>query len=1708
MKEMMKKILAITLSFMVASMSLPYSAFADYVVNDNGEIIVPSKVDVQFYDVTNIETMAEGEQWTNLNLDEQDKLPGWNFERTSTLGNDNWLFGDDKKAFLNETTGQPTDKNAQRITGKFSLSSNSYFQLLSDDGVELYIKEIGASQFVKPYDNSGWYVSANNEVVTNNIEAGEYEFILDYFNWGGDGKLIFNISDDENTWTSVDSNMFYLTRTIPSINPELLPEEVKVGEKIKLSSENVPARWTKSFKWYKEIGDVVEELFVTNDEYTPSDSDLGSKIFVESLLSYNGEEVPESKEISNKVPVIVEVPELDVTFKLETYRIDNEKQNIVKTMTLTSDSDITVNAGDRLSVEHTSIADAKWTIDYQWYEKIYDLDNDEWVENLLGIDGQSELLPQIKGGMVSVQANIKYNGVTMKTESSPFVKINNLYITADDAHEFYINESLQVGADNSWVTVDAYYLPGNEYKTTPNFAIKAWDKDDGTATISGFRFEYYGVDGNLMSGANWYEFHAENDINNGQLGLSVTPPNYKNTIPWFKDDYKASWDKASVVEQQVDGWSKTNAEFTSSSKWIWSPVYKKDQTGVEGDAITRFTSPVYFRNTLSVDNPPKVSADDIDVMQHSQVELSDYVIYSDDIDSDLLVNYEVLSGDFNLSGNELNTNQFGTGRIRVTVTDSNNQIASSEFDVKISKFSSDVVQTGVLSAGKANVQTSLDEVNRLVLLAQMQSAYNIDVTANLRNDILKTNLTTVRNGNYTIFNDKFKTFVELATGDVTPEEVGYLALESGILRNVEGHIIGEADTVVVDYHDDLIVEGGSYDKKEDKEVRDSDPEWKDVALTAAIENPVVFAQIASYTGSNKTHTRISEVSDDGFKIFLEEWKADRGTNHHNHELVSYLAIKPGKHEVYVLVNGEKVKRTIIVYEQNGFGNKSVDNDIVSFDKSMYPSFDDDYVETKFIENPIVFSQVQKYGEGKQVWVRQQNVTYNSVELFAQHDDIEKSEQIGIMVIGDEAEYNAPNVVISGKKRFNTENHTAKIDATDEDSDVVAVFYSLDGVNYTKVSDTTATVPFSGSLNTPIVKVYAKAIDTYGNESDVVTKDFVYDNEAPDIIFAPENIMFNGNLNGTIGSNADDVDVIQYKVDDGTWKDYDDGFSITTDLDVKTDFVVYARISDTAGNVSEASKVYTHDPTIPNVNFGDQETEFKDKVEVIIESATNDTIYYSIVNEDDTSLPNADSPKYDAENITPIYSTKVVKAVAINSAGNVSSVIEKTFRYVPEVKVTAGVGSTDVVDTITLRYGHNVSSTEGTKQLGFLTNPLPNEHNGLSGASFEWKVKSGEQYVSLTNNTVTYKNVKQDAEGYITLMMTYPDGSTNKETSVDVKVIVDFVPTPDIDDGDDNGGSSNSNSGSSGSQGSTSSSSVPTIKVSLDTDYVELEYGASAAPEMTTYDFEEKVKGTDNKNVKWSISSNDYLRIDQNGVVSFKNEPPAGLEDFSATVTVTTVDGNKKATARVFLVEQTPLGAIEFYEPYIFGYPDQSFRPGNSVTRAEVATMFAKILKLNIDYPGSQQFSDVSSDQWYYNYVQAIARTGLFVGTPDGKFNPNAPITRAEMSAVFAKFWQYQDITVNSSSAGIKDVNGHWANEYINMMYNAGIVSGFEDGTFRPNDATLREQVVGMINTLIARPEYVAPVTKFTDITNKHWAYGNIEAASQNFIFQSTIPVQE
>ncbi len=181
--------------------------------------------------------------------------------------------------------------------------------------------------------------------------------------------------------------------------------------------------------------------------------------------------------------------------------------------------------------------------------------------------------------------------------------------------------------------------------------------------------------------------------------------------------------------------------------------------------------------------------------------------------------------------------------------------------------------------------------------------------------------------------------------------------------------------------------------------------------------------------------------------------------------------------------------------------------------------------------------------------------------------------------------------------------------------------------------------------------------------------------------------------------------------------------------------------------------------------------------------------------------------------------------------------------------------------------------------------------------------------------------------------------------------------------------------------------------------------------------------------------------------------------------------------------------------YLTGYADGTVRPDNAITRAEAATVFYKLLVTQGTASGGQ-FSDVSSGAWYAQAVNYLASIGILEGYSDGTFRPTATITRAEFATMAARFDDLSDATGNVFS----DVSGsHWAVSYINSAYTKGWISGYADGTFRPENGITRAEVVSIVNAMLHRTAdqdtLGSAENPYSDISSGHWAYADVMEAS-------------
>ena len=194
---------------------------------------------------------------------------------------------------------------------------------------------------------------------------------------------------------------------------------------------------------------------------------------------------------------------------------------------------------------------------------------------------------------------------------------------------------------------------------------------------------------------------------------------------------------------------------------------------------------------------------------------------------------------------------------------------------------------------------------------------------------------------------------------------------------------------------------------------------------------------------------------------------------------------------------------------------------------------------------------------------------------------------------------------------------------------------------------------------------------------------------------------------------------------------------------------------------------------------------------------------------------------------------------------------------------------------------------------------------------------------------------------------------------------------------------------------------------------------------------------------------------------------------------------------------------EDHYAYIVGYPDGTVRPEGNITRAEVATIFFRLLtdeSRDEFWSQTNPYSDVSADDWYNNAVSTLTNAGILDGYEDGTFRPNGNITRAEFATITARFF---DATYEGEDL-FPDIDGHWAQKYINESANAGIVNGYEDGTFRPQKLITRAEAMTMVNRTIDRhpdaEHLLDDMIVWPDNLETAWYYEQVQEATNSHTY--------
>ena len=190
--------------------------------------------------------------------------------------------------------------------------------------------------------------------------------------------------------------------------------------------------------------------------------------------------------------------------------------------------------------------------------------------------------------------------------------------------------------------------------------------------------------------------------------------------------------------------------------------------------------------------------------------------------------------------------------------------------------------------------------------------------------------------------------------------------------------------------------------------------------------------------------------------------------------------------------------------------------------------------------------------------------------------------------------------------------------------------------------------------------------------------------------------------------------------------------------------------------------------------------------------------------------------------------------------------------------------------------------------------------------------------------------------------------------------------------------------------------------------------------------------------------------------------------------------------------------------YVVGYSDGTVRPNANISRAEVATIFFRLLKKEVrdgNLTTENIFADVTNGQWHNKAISTMAKLGIVKGRRADNFDPDASITRAEFAAICARF----NTKPVENSGSFSDISGHWAENEIERAAAFGWISGYPDGTFRPDARITRAEAMTMINRVLCRmpqskSDLLDSMVTWPDNKPSDWHYLAVQEATNSHDF--------
>ena len=367
-----------------------------------------------------------------------------------------------------------------------------------------------------------------------------------------------------------------------------------------------------------------------------------------------------------------------------------------------------------------------------------------------------------------------------------------------------------------------------------------------------------------------------------------------------------------------------------------------------------------------------------------------------------------------------------------------------------------------------------------------------------------------------------------------------------------------------------------------------------------------------------------------------------------------------------------------------------------------------------------------------------------------------------------------------------------------------------------------------------------------------------------------------------------------------------------------------------------------------------------------------------------------------------------------------------------------------------------------------------------------KIKDGKITVTLpethtltTSNQTTVIVLDKDNKGVANISVTIKDKTTEKTGTTDANGKV-TLPVKSSGDGSSSGGGGGSRGNGGGGYISTNITNIT-------------------------------VTDKNGKNVSASKST------DKDGKITLTLPNGTDLTgDNYYTIKATDNKGNAKADVAIILKDRKNNSAngttdkngmlilpAETHTAYIFGYDDGTFRPDKNMSRAEAAAIFARLIseKKGEKINGKATFKDISAKDWFAKEVGYLEKYGIIKGYSDNTFKPNDSVTRAEFVAMTVRFDAlFNEVKKGSYTVKYTDVaTNYWAYSDVAYAKHAGWLNGYADGTFKGDNAITRAEVVTMVNRASDRKadeEYitknVSVLNKFTDIRNNSmWYYADV-----------------